>query len=109
MVLLKLQSTERVLNSESRFHPSLEGSHQTMRLHQVGLFIDQLEHSDEALVVSDDKVVSPWIGADGCELEVSSAPIALLSLVRERLVEGLSHIYVAESPPVSIVAPEMHG
>jgi len=74
----------------------------------MGILVDQLEDSDKALAITDYQIIRPRIQAQCCQLQLSSAPIALLSLETQSLIEALGHIDIREGPSITIVSPEMN-
>ena len=74
----------------------------------MGALIHQLKDPYEALAVSNNKVVGPWVKANRSQLQLSGASITLLSLKTESLVKAFGNIDVREGPPVAIVPPNVN-
>lgn len=73
------------------------------------ILVNKLEDSDEALAITNYKVIGPGVQAQSCQLQVPSASVALLSLEAEGLVKALGDVDVREGPSITIVAPKMDG
>jgi hypothetical protein len=83
------------------------GSCQSISWNQVSILVYELEYSHKTLAISNYHIIWFRVEADSCELQFSSASIALLSLKSQSLIKAFGHIDVREGPSISIVSPDM--
>lgn len=71
----------------------------------MGVLVDELKHTNIALVVANNEIVGSRVDAHGRQFHFSGAAVALLALELEGLVEAFRNINVGEGPSVTVVPP----